>query len=174
MGEDVFHPGCEGMGQMYGYSFAPICVFVGLARTDEAYNKAMGAKFNPESKYGEELCRKLEEEYSCNNGWTKDTLPWLRVFTSVATLFGDGRVRDSENGICSSNRDKMAQDVFPYLMDMYTIRATGPAMKAFGKNNWGEDFRKERRQQTTLRRMRIGRGEPPEEKMSVLLSQEEI
>jgi hypothetical protein len=47
-------------------------------------------------------------------------------------------------------------------------------MKAFGKDYWGENFRKDRRQQTTLRRMRIGRGEPPEEKMNVLFSQEEI
>jgi hypothetical protein len=174
MGEKVFHPDCEGMGEMYGYSFAPICVFVGLASTDEAYNKAMGAKYNPDSKYGEELCRKLREEYSCDKGWTEENLPWMQVFTSVATLFGNDRVRDSENGICTSNRVKETQDVFPYLMDMYTIRATGPAMKAFGSDNWGQNFRLERRNQTTLRRLRIGRGEPPEERMNVLFSQEEI
>jgi hypothetical protein len=154
MPEEVFHPDCEGLGEMYGYSFAPICVFVGLTSSDAAINKAMGAKFNPDSNYGKNICSKLETEYGCED-LDPEKLPWNPIFHSLATIFGDGRVRDSENGICASNREKAMADVFPLFMDMYTIRNGKPQIKLFDHKTWADNFAVVRRAQRNQRQQRM-------------------
>jgi hypothetical protein len=114
----------------------------------------MGAKFNPDSNYGQNLCDKLEKEYECED-LDPEKLPWDPIFDSLATIFGDGRKRDSENGICASNRVKATPDVFPLFMDMYTIRDGKPQIKLFERKTWADNFAQVRRSQRNERQQRM-------------------
>jgi hypothetical protein len=136
-------------------------VFVGLATTSDALNKAMGAKYNPESKYGATICKTLLELFDVKYLWRPWEIKWGGLFHSLATLFGNGRVRDAKNGCCAANRDKEMGDAFVFLMDLYTIQNGRPMMKRFGHTEWAEDFHARRTEQKLERRKRMAQGETP-------------
>jgi hypothetical protein len=172
----IFHPQCFGLGEMTGYSFAALCVFTGLCRSQSALEVATWAHKYSKANYDREIGRMLSEigekegreellkykEKDYYKGKATDGIKWYSLYKCLAQLLLEQRHQDGENVLCAVGRDKEQPDIFAYGQDLYTIRQGRSWMKSWGGipggKHW-EDFIGQRTRQRKSRRERLMRNE---------------
>jgi hypothetical protein len=136
------------IGPVQGLSFASMCVFTGLCRSDAAVSTAKqslcngprdgkGSKNSYFSKM-ELYMKQFDPQYNF------DTKFFQRTWRAISNSFGENP-EACENGSCGNWRAKKKNDVFFKYQELYTLKKNSNSVfvKRFGSDKWAiKEFQK--------------------------------